>query len=99
VSSITGSSVTYANGGDPGGNYTNNQTGARAANTGHGGHAASPYYNNFDPDSGGSGIVVVSYPDSFDNLTSVAAGLSYTLTLSGGKKIYKFTSGTGVVVV
>jgi hypothetical protein len=96
--SITGSSVTYSNGGTGGGLYAANQ-GNQAANTGNGGYAASPYYNVFNPFAGGSGIVVVSYPDSFDNLTSVGAGLTYTLTLSGGKKIYKFTAGTGTVVV
>ena len=96
--SITGSSVTYANGGLGGGNYNNSQ-GNKAANTGDGGFAASPYWNVFNPFSGGSGIVVISYPDSFENFSSVGAGLTYTLTLSGGKKIYKFTSGSGTVVV
>jgi hypothetical protein len=32
-------------------------------------------------------------------LSSIAGGLTYTLTTSGGYKIYKFTAGTGTVTV
>jgi hypothetical protein len=33
------------------------------------------------------------------NLTTIAAGLTYTLTDTGGYKVYKFTSGTGTVTI
>jgi ribonuclease HI len=49
--------------------------------------------------SGGSGIVILRYPASRDNLTSVSAGLTYTLTNTGGYKIYSFTAGTGTIKV
>jgi hypothetical protein len=32
-------------------------------------------------------------------LTSISAGLTYTLTTSGGFKVYRFTSGTGTVTI
>jgi hypothetical protein len=53
--------------------------------------------------SGGSGIVIIRYPDSFDNLTAISAGLTKTggglvpTTITGGFKIYEFTAGTGTV--
>jgi hypothetical protein len=32
-------------------------------------------------------------------LTAIGGGLTYTLTTTGGYKIYKFTAGTGTVTV
>jgi hypothetical protein len=32
-------------------------------------------------------------------LASIAVGLTYTQTTSGGNKIYTFTAGTGTVIV
>lgn len=90
ASSITGSSVTYATGGtgDSGG------CAASAPNTGNGGNGRG------DTEcSGQSGIVVIRYANTFDNLTSIAAGLTYTLNNTGGFKIYTFTAGTGTVTV
>jgi hypothetical protein len=47
---------------------------------------------------GGSGLVVVAYPNTFRNLT-VSGGLAFTLDIDtrSGFKVYKFTSGTGTV--
>jgi hypothetical protein len=39
------------------------------------------------------------YADSFAPLSSIAAGLTYTYTVSGGFNIYQFTAGTGLVTV
>jgi hypothetical protein len=44
-------------------------------------------------------VVIIRYPDTNADLTSVGAGLSYTLTTTGGYKIYKFTAGTGSVTI
>jgi hypothetical protein len=42
--------------------------------------------------------VIISYPDSgTTQLSSIGAGLTYTYTVSGGKKIYRFTAGTGTI--
>jgi hypothetical protein len=46
--------------------------------------------------NGGSGIVVIKYVNTARDLT-VAAGLTYTSTNTGGFKIYQFTAGTGNV--
>jgi hypothetical protein len=39
------------------------------------------------------------YSDQFDDLDSIDAGLTYTLTISKGFKIYEFTAGTGTIRV
>jgi hypothetical protein len=49
--------------------------------------------------NGGSGIVILRYNDNFADFTSIGGGLTYTLTTSGGKKIYTFTAGTGTVTI
>jgi hypothetical protein len=47
--------------------------------------------------AGGSGIVIIRYPDTYANLASIGGGLTYSLTTTGGYKIYSFTAGTGSV--
>lgn len=49
--------------------------------------------------TGASGVVILRYPDSQEDLTTVGAGLTYTKTTSGGYKIYSFTAGTGSITV
>jgi hypothetical protein len=39
------------------------------------------------------------YDDTKPDLTSIGGGLTYTLTTSGGFKVYRFTAGTGSVTV
>jgi len=41
--------------------------------------------------------VILRYADNFADLTSIGGTLVYTLTTTGGYKIYKFTAGTGTV--
>jgi hypothetical protein len=43
--------------------------------------------------------VVIAYPMSNTDLTTIGGGLTYTKTTSGGKTIYTFTAGTGTVTV
>jgi hypothetical protein len=85
ASSITGSSVTYATGGS-----AQSSTGGNAtANTGDGGLVRRDNTGAFN---GGSGVVIVRYPDTYKNATTTG---SPTLTTTGGYKIYTFTaSGT-----
>ena len=49
--------------------------------------------------AGGSGIVIIAYPTSFAALSSIDAGLSYTVSTSlrSGYYVYKFLFGTGNV--
>jgi hypothetical protein len=48
--------------------------------------------------AGGSGIVIVAYPNNFRDMT-IGAGLTYGLSTSSrsGYKVYTFTGGTGAV--
>jgi hypothetical protein len=49
--------------------------------------------------NGGSGVVVIAYPSSKDDLSSISGGLTYTKTTAGGNTIYTFTAGTGTVTI
>jgi hypothetical protein len=51
--------------------------------------------------TGGSGIVVIAYSDSFDPLTTIGGGLTYSVSTSirPGFRVYQFTAGTGSVTV
>jgi hypothetical protein len=81
---ITGSSVTYAQGAIM-------SDGAGTANRGNGGGTSSGSSSN----GGGSGIVVIKYPDSIS--LTVGAGLTSSTTTSGGFKITSFTAGTDTI--
>jgi hypothetical protein len=104
ASSITGSSVTYAGGG--GGSGSGGTTGGTGgggnggtissgrqngtANTGGGGGGGGAANNG--QGAGGSGIVILRYPDSYAVATTTG---SPTVTVTGGYRIYQFTaSGT-----
>jgi hypothetical protein len=41
--------------------------------------------------------VIIRYPNTNADLSSIGGGLTYTFTNTGGYKIYKFTAGTGSV--
>jgi hypothetical protein len=44
-------------------------------------------------------VVIIRYPDTKNDLTTIGGTLVHTLTTSGGYKIYRFTAGTGTVTV
>lgn len=112
ASSITGTSTTYSGGGggggSPGGGGPGGSGGggngggynaggqAGTANTGGGGGATYQYNSG---GTGGSGIVIIAYPNSFPNITSIGGGLTYSLstTSRSGYKVYSFTAGTGSI--
>lgn len=83
-----------AGGGGQGGRYSSPTATSGAANTGGGGGG----WMNGTPGLGGSGIVVLSYANTFSDFSSIS-GLTYTKTSSGGNTIYTFTSGTGTVTL
>jgi hypothetical protein len=90
--SITGSSVTYAAGGSAGSTQAN-----AASNTGNGGNGAIG--DNFPPITGwtgGSGVVVISYPNTIAAATSTTG--SPTITNVGGNRIYRWT-GSGSITL
>jgi hypothetical protein len=99
ASSITGTSVTRGGGGGGGTSSTANPGaggsgggggGATAgtANTGGGGGGGSSLVSG---GAGGSGIVIIRYANTYDDLT-VGGGLTYTYANTGGYKIYSFTA-------
>lgn len=110
TSSITGSSTYYGGGGgnsaygsSPPGGLGGGGTGGQVngfgptggtANTG-GGGGGNPFGNGA---GGGSGIVIVKYRDDYPPILSIDAGLTYTVSVSGGFRTYTFTAGTGRVV-
>lgn len=98
-SSITGSSTEYAQGGDGGGNNTHYNGTAGAANTGNGGRAgrySGAGYGSTQGGAGGSGVVILRYPNTYT--ISVGAGLTHGGELTDGSDKYiKFTGGTDTV--
>ena len=44
--------------------------------------------------SGGSGVVILKYPDAF-TITNSGGGLTFSTSSSGGFKVTTFTAGTG----
>ena len=49
--------------------------------------------------NGGSGIVVIAYPDTFTAAASISGGLTYTVDTAtrAGFRVYRFTAGTGTI--
>jgi hypothetical protein len=109
-SSITGSLITYAGGGGGGGGDTtpgsggtggggNGGSGAGGSNSvagttntggGGGGSAGSGGLGA----SGGSGIVIIRYPDNFAPASSTTG--SPTVTVAGGYRVYKYTASGSI---
>lgn len=91
--SISGSAVTYASGGNGNGTAGNGVVpSAPTANRGIGGEGGW----NANGGPGGSGIVILKYPDSY-NIT-IGAGLTGSESApSGGYKIATITAGSGNV--
>jgi len=46
---------------------------------------------------GGSGVVILAYPATLSDLTSIGVGLTYTKTTLSGNTVYTFTAGTGLI--
>lgn len=92
-SSISGSAVTYAAGGSGAGGAGNGVVpSAPTANRGNGGAGGW----NANGGVGGSGVVILKYPDSY-NIT-IGAGLTGTESApSGGYKVATITAGAGNV--
>jgi hypothetical protein len=73
-----------------GGGGAYNQAGSPNTGGGGGGSSTTTDY------SGGSGVVIIRYADSFADLASTTG--SPTITTDGGYKIYKWT-GSGSVTI
>jgi hypothetical protein len=109
-SSISGTTLTYGGGGGGGGLGGNlGGSGGGSGGSGAGGNtvpAGTPFPNqggggggaNISTNlgsSGAAGVVIISYPQQYSNAASVSG--SPTLTIANGRKIYKWTSGSGSI--
>jgi hypothetical protein len=43
--------------------------------------------------------VIIKYANTFPDITTIGAGLTFTRTTPTGFKVYTFTAGTGTVTV
>jgi hypothetical protein len=94
ASSITGSSVTYAAGGQA--YWSDTVSGNATANTGNGGGGSRTRNAISQGWNGGSGLIVIAFPDSSPALT-IGSGLTYTQPTRAGYRVYRFTAGTGTI--
>jgi len=107
TSTITGSSVTIAgggggsrsyatpgdgrNGGGNGGQWNGRNASSGSANTGGGAGGGSRSQATY----GGSGVVVLRFPDVFN--PAISAGLTYSSTNVDSDTVLRFTGGTGTI--
>jgi hypothetical protein len=68
---------------------------AGTPNTGGGGGGGFGTFATGRP--GGSGIVIIKYPDTYVPIRTIGAGLTYTYDVTGGYRIYTFTAGSDTV--
>jgi hypothetical protein len=47
--------------------------------------------------NGGSGVVIIAYPNTYAAPTSISGGLTYDQPTRSGYRVYRFTSGTGTI--
>ena len=68
---------------------------------GGGGYSGNSGVNYIQSGTGGKGVVVIAYPITSLPITTISAGLTYTVdtTTRAGYRVYKFTSGSGTVTL
>ena len=93
------------NNGSPGGGGANNTQantpgGNGGANTGGGGGGGAHYTTGSKGGNGGSGIIVIAYPITSAAITTIGAGLTWSVstTSRSGFRVYLFTAGTGAII-
>jgi hypothetical protein len=104
ASSISGTVTAYAGGGGGmansataggvGGGGTGGGAGSAVAGTANTGGGGGGGYSTSLGAAGGSGIVILRYPDTFIAATSTTG--SPTITVAGGFRVYKFTASGSI---
>ena len=89
-----------AGGGGSNNAQTNTPGGNGGTNTGGGGGGGSHYSTGSKGGNGGSGIIVIAYPATSAAISSIAAGLTWSVSTvtRSGYRVYLFTSGTGTII-
>lgn len=112
TTNISGTSLVYGGGGGGGGYYGNLggsgggsggsgaggltiPAGVPFANQGGGGGGSNGGSSTVYGSAGAAGVVIVAYPQQYSNATSTSGTVSFTI--ANGKKIYKWTSGSGSI--
>lgn len=94
ASSITGTSITYAAGGKGGGDNTpNSSTSDGTDGLGNGGDGEGLSSKR----RGGSGAVIIAYPNTFPVITTIPGTLTYDQPTRSGYRVYRFTAGSGTI--
>jgi hypothetical protein len=91
-----GGSATSGGGAGGYGNSVNGTDGTANTGGGGGGDGGNKGSSNRSG-SGGSGLVVISYNNAYPALSSIGGGLTYDQPTVSGKRVYRFTAGTGTV--
>lgn len=89
-----------AGGGGSNNAQTNTPGGNGGTNTGGGGGGGAHYSTGSKGGNGGSGIIVIAYPATSAAISSIDAGLTWSVSTvtRSGYRVYLFTSGTGTIV-
>ena len=94
ASSITGTSITYAAGGKGCGDTTPNSLTSDGTNgLGNGGDGDGLSQTR----RGGSGVVIIAYPNAFPAITTIPGTLTYDQPTRSGYRVYRFTAGSGTI--
>ena len=94
ASSITGTSIVYAAGGKGGGDGTSDSLTVNGTDgLGNGGDGQGISIAR----RGGSGAVIIAYPDTFPAISNIPGTLTYDTPTRSGYRVYRFTSGTGTI--
>lgn len=83
-------------GGGAGGIYQTTAT-SGTPNTGGGGGGAG--YPGISSGAGGSGVVIIAYPDTLPAITTIPGTLTYDQPTRSGYRVYRFTAGSGTITV
>ena len=70
-----------------------------AANTGGGGGGGWNGNQNINGGAGGSGVVVIAYPNTNPDLSNIPGALTYDQPTRAGYKVYRFTAGSGTITI
>lgn len=94
ASSITGTSIIYAAGGKGGGDGTSDSLTVNGTDgLGNGGDGQGISIAR----RGGSGAVIIAYPNTFAALSNIPGTLTYDQPTRSGYRVYRFTAGTGTI--